>query len=314
MFGVLFYLFLGGLKAAGAVEVGTAHLNPMETIQNKAQEVDIKKADISNETEQQSPKNKEQVTDDKKWRLNFSHALSSRTVVGSHSILNNSLSGSYKYSQTLSLSASIAYIKPLGEFISDSKPYNWTDTSIKAAFPLAFPTFFLAQRWNGSMGISLPTSYKSRVSSSKWFSLFGGINHIIKQEESFTWSGGHTFYTGFYKYRTNRSGNIYNSLFSSFHSLHFNHRYKRLSLTAMGRLYLSFGLKRKSAGSFLKRFRPRGGQGLSFTLSYNHPKPEVSLFGSLNSNIPFISPVMTGHFPLLKISSWTYLLGLRWGI
>lgn len=246
---------------------------------------------------------------DKKWKLNFSHAIGSRTVVGARSTLNNSVSGLYRYSKELSLSASIAYIYPLG-FVADSSPYNWTDISVNAVFPLIFP----AKRWNGSLGLSLPTSYSSRVSTGKWVSLFGGINFMMKQKNHYTLSGSHTFYTGFYRYRTNRTKSLYNSLFSSFHSLNFNYRYKRFSFNALGRLYLLVGWRGKEAGSFLNQLRPRGGQGLGFTISYIHPKPEMSLFGSLNSNIPFISPVMTGYFPLLKISSWTYLLGLRWGV
>ena len=310
MFGVFFYLFFGGLKIAGAIEMEPA--NAAKVTQKNLHKVERKNTDVSSEAEQQSHNNKEPATD-KKWKLNFSHALSSRAIVGARSALNNSVSGLYKYSQQLSLSSSIAYIYPLG-FVPDKRAYKWTDVNISATFPLILPTFFLAKKWSGSLGLSLPTSYRSRVSTGKWVSLSGGINHTIKQKSHYTWSGGHTFYTGFYRYRTSRMGFIYNSLLSSFHSLSFNYRYKRFSLNAMGRLYLSVGWRGKEAGSFLKRLRPRGGQGLGFTISYIHPKPEMSLFGSLNSNIPFISPVLTGYFPLLKISSWTYLLGFRWGV
>lgn len=302
MFSVLFYLFFGGVNFAEAVKA----------TQKTSPEIEIQKTDASNEIKQQSHETEKQNSE-KKWKLNFSHALRSRATVGSRDTFNNSISGLYRHSQILSFSVSISHILPLG-YVSDNRKYSWTDTIISAIFPLTLPTFFLAQKWNGSAGISLPTSYTSRISTSKWFSLFGNINHTIKQKKKHVWTGGHTFYAGFYKYRTNRNAYRHNSLFSSSHSLSFTHKYKRLSFNATGRLYFSVSMRQKSIESFLKRIRSRGGQGLGFTLSYNHPKPEVSFFGSLSSNIPFISPVMTGDFPLIKIRFWSHLIGLRWRI
>lgn len=243
----------------------------------------------------------------KKWGLNFSHAVNAKAAVGSRAVLSNSLSGRYKYSEMLSFSVATAYRLPLG-YVSDTSPYGLTDTSLTAFFPLNLPTFFLAKKWRGGMGVSLPTSYQARRAG-KWFSLFGRANHAIAKAENYSFTGSHILYAGFARYISDISGFYPNSFLSSIHSIYFIYKHKRVSFTALGRLYLSLSLKREDL-SLWQRIRLLGGQGFSFTLSYTHPQPDVSIFGQTGVNVPFISPVLTGS-PLTN-QYWFYLIGVGW--
>ena len=246
--------------------------------------------------------------DKKKWGLSFNHTFRKKAALGSRSILINGASGQYRYSENLSFSAKLSHSLPLG-YVSDTSPYSWTDTSLSASFPLSLLKNLADEKWNGSLGITLPTSHNARKAG-KWFSLFGGIQHPLKQTKNWTLSGGHTLYTGFYKYLSDISGFQRNSLVSSFHSISFTYKYKQLSFGASGRLYLSASLRNTSTGSFWKRIYIQPGQGFNFTCSYNLLKPKITFFGQSGVNIPFISPVLTG-FPLAE-KYWGHSLGLSW--
>ena len=246
----------------------------------------------------------------KKWGLKFGHAVNFKAAVGSRSVLSHSVSGQYKYSKNLFFSAATAYSTPLG-CISDKSPYGFTDTSLTALFPLNFPESFLAEKWSGGLGISIPTSYQTRKSG-KWFSLFGRASHPIVKVKTYSLSGNHILYAGFARYISDISGFHPNSLVSSAHSLNFSYKYKRVSFAALGRLYLSLSLKRESDISLWQRIRFRGSQGVRFMLSYIHPRPHFSIFGQTGVNVPFISPVLTGS-PLAN-QYWSHLIGVGWKI
>ena len=245
----------------------------------------------------------------KKWKLNVSHTVNTSAAVGARAAFVNSLRGRYKRSEAFSLAAAGAHSLPLG-VVSDNSNYGLTDISLSAPLPAPLPKGFLAEKWSASGGVSLPTSHKSRAAD-KLLSLFASANHVIKKGENHSWSGGHTLYAGLYKYRSGKSGYRHNPLFNSFHSLSYSGKYKNLSFSAQGRLYLSLTLKKRSAGAFRKRLRPRGGQGASLTLSYTHS--DIGFFGQASSNIPFISPVLTG-FSFLKLRSLSYTFGVRWEV
>ena len=246
----------------------------------------------------------------KKWKLNAGHSVNMGAAVGSRAVFVNSVRGQYKISEKQSIAAAAAHSAPLG-FVADDSSYGLTDISLSASFPPPLPAGFLAEKWSGAAGVSLPTSHKSRVVG-KWLSLFASANHVIHKGKANGFSGGHTFYAGVYKYRSGKSGYRHNPIANSFHSLSWSGKYKNFSFSAQGRLYLSLTLKKKSAGGFVKRLRlQQGGQGASVTLSYTHPKPEIGFFGQAGVNSPFISPVLQG-FSFLRGMSYTF--GVRWDV
>ena len=248
----------------------------------------------------------------KKWKLNVSHSVNMGAAVGSRAVFVNSFRGQYRIFKTRSVATAGAHSLPLG-FVSDNSAYGLTDISLSASLAPPFPTGFLAEKWSGGAGVSLPTSHKSRLAG-KRLSLFASANHTIKKGKAGGFSGGHVIYAGLYKYRSGKSGYRHNPLLNSFHSLNWSGKYKNLLFSAQGRLYFSLTLRKKSAGAFPKRLRfQQGGQGANVTLSYMHPKPEIRLFSQASSNIPFISPVLTG-FSFLKLRSVSYTFGLHWDI
>lgn len=270
----------------------------------------------SEETKQSEPSSKETaitLTEEKKkkWNLSFSHTVNTSGAVGTRAVLTNGVSGQYKYSKKLSFSSSISYLTPWGN-VSDSSPYGFTDTSFSMPFSLPFPKGFWAKSWTGSTGISLPTSHKARKKS-KWFSLFGRIQHDIVKRKNYGWTGNHVLYASFYKYSSNISGSQQNPFAYSSHSLTFNYKYKRLSFNTTGRLYFSASLRNKSAGSFWERINLRnGGQGIRFALSYTIPKPKIDVFGQTGVGIPFVNPILTGFS--LGEKYWTHSFGIGWKI
>ena len=262
----------------------------------------------------QTVSNKKEVVsssdiDKKKWKLSFRHAINKKAAVGSRSVLINEASGQYLYSKNLSFSTSLAHTFPLG-VVSDTSPYSWTDTSLSASFPLALPKSFLAEKWSGSLGVTLPTSYNARKTG-KWLSFFGSIQHPFKKTENYILSGGHTLYmAGFYKNRSNADGSQPHSLINSLHSMSFTYKYKQFSFAALGRFYISASLRKKSVGSLWQRIYLQPGQGFRFTGSYTVLKPKMTVFGQSGINIPFISPVLTGF--ILGEEYWVHLLGISW--
>ena len=291
MFGLFFLLFFDFVGFCGADEM-KKNASPANQSANSKKEV------------KSSPD-----TDKKKWKLSFSHAINKRAALGSRSVLINSVSGRYLYSKNLFFSSSLSYTFPLKDVV-DTSPYGWTDTSLSASFPLSLPKSFLAKKWNGSLGITLPTSHNARKAG-KWLSFFGSIQHPFKQTKNYILSGGHTLYmAGFYKYLSNATGSQRNSLISSFHSLNFTYKYKQFSFAALGRFYLSASLRNKSSDSLWQRIYLQPGQGFKFTCSYTLLKPKMTFFGQSGINIPFISPVLTGF--LLGEEYWVHLLGISW--
>ena len=260
----------------------------------------------------QAPQSTKQKTEDgKKWGISLTSDYSRGAHYLSKSLVSHGLKFSYRFSK-LSLSASGAYLYPIRP-VTDSTPYGRTNLNVSVSRGLKiFPDWGV----RGGAGVVLPFSEKSRNAGHR-----GSARGLISYGKKIKFAHlriFHDLYYGSYRFYSDKSGYRPNRLLSSTHNVSLLFNYKQLSLSGTGRLYLYLYRVDKNPDPRIEtwEFKGRGVQGASFRLAYNSPGKGKNGFFSgwgvyslTQLNIPVVSPVLTGAFPLKRAKNWSWSLG-----
>ena len=243
---------------------------------------------------------------EKKWNLTWNSTYSRGAHWLSKSRWSNSINFSYKF-EWLSFSASNAYFYPFSR-VQDPSPFGLTDISLSGNKKIG-----QYKGWNiiGGLGISLPASERSKKHrQNKYASLHGSISYK-KTWRVFQIVFSHVFYGGVYGSRSNKSGLMPNPLVSTSHSVSIAFPYKKWLLSGTGRFYAYLYLADMNKNPSVEqiKFKMKGNQGASFRTAYNATN-KWSFYGQADLNIPIVSPVLTGQFPLTRDKNWQWSLGM----
>ena len=268
------------------------------------------------ETDSLSIKREENSKKVQKWSASFNHVYSRGASYQAKNTVSNSLNASYKLLDW-NLSISGSYLLPLTP-TSDDTYYGLTDISLSGSRSLDFLKAFFSLDVDGTVGISLPSSEKS-LNSGKYFALYGSLAYGKKLSSLLNLSFNHVFYSGFYRYFSNRGG-ASNRLLSSSHSASLSLSYKNFRFSTSGNLYMYMYLADMNPVVEVTDLdlRFKGGQGASFRLSYGRKLKHLffsswNVSAAANLNVPVVEPVLTG-FPVFSARNWSYSLGGSWGI
>ena len=242
---------------------------------------------------------------EKKWNVSWTSAYSRGASWLSKGRWSNSWGFSYKFSQ-ISVSMKGAYLYPLSK-VTETSFFGLTDISITGG--RSFKDF---KGWNviGNVGVSLPTSGRARKQrQNKYASLHGSVSYKRKWK-ALQFSVNHILYGGLYGARSDQSGFRSNPLLSTSHSLSLVFPYKKMVFSGLGRFYVYFYLADMNKDPSVEQteFKLDGKQGVSFQTTYNATR-RWSVYGRADLNIPIVSPVLTGQFPLTHDRNWQWSLG-----
>lgn len=246
--------------------------------------------------------------DNKKWNLGWTSTYSRGVHWLAKSRWSNDLGFSYKLSK-VSLSARGAYVYPLSP-VTGTSFYGLTDISLSGSGSLKDR---IGLNTTGGLGISLPTSERARKQK-KYFSLYGFLSYKYSRPQFPKLLGplrlNHVFYWGWYGSRSDKSGFLPNPLLSTSHSASVALAYKNIRFSGTIRLYLYVYSADTNKDPSVKQteFKLKGSQGASFQAAYNIKK-RWNIYGHAALNIPIVSPVLTGNFPLTHNRNWQWSLG-----
>ena len=243
---------------------------------------------------------------EKKWNLSWNSTYSRGVHWLSKNRWSNSFSFSYKF-EWLLVSVSGAFFYPLSK-VQDPSPFGLMDISVSGSRKIGH-----FKGWNimGELGGSLPTSDRSGESrQNKYASLHGSISYK-KKWRVFQIGFNHIFYGGMYGSRSDKSGFRPNPLMSTSHSVSIAFPYKKWLLSGTGRFYAYLYLADVNRNPSVEQiaFKMKGNQGASFRTDYRATN-KWSFYGQSDLNIPIVSPVLTGQFPLTRDKNWQWSLGM----
>ncbi|MCY4512114.1 MAG: hypothetical protein OXB86_00325 [Bdellovibrionales bacterium] len=241
---------------------------------------------------------------EKKWNLSWNSSYSRGAHWLSKSRWSNNIGFSYKF-EWLSVSIGGAYFYPLIR-VQEPTYFGFTDVSLSGSKVIG-----QFKGWNimGGLGVSLPTSERSGRQS-KYSSLHGSISYK-KKWSVFQIGFSHVFYGGLYGSRSDKSGYKSNPLMSTSHSVFIAFPYEKWVFSGTGRFYAYLYLADVNSNPSVDQieFKMKGNQGASFRTAYNATR-KWSVYGQTNLNIPIVSPVLTGRFPLTHDRNWQWSLGM----
>ena len=240
--------------------------------------------------------------EEKKWSLSWNSSLTRGAHYLTKNRWSNSLAFSYGFSK-FSAGVEGAYVHPLSRVTSASY-YGLTDISLSLSRSLKQ----LFRNTSAGLGVSLPTSQRA-VRQGKYSSFYGLISH--KGEwKAFQLAFRQILYWGWYGSRSDKSGFSPNPLLSSSSGVSAVFVYKDLRFSATARLYLymySADMNRDPSVAQIKS-RLNGAQGGAFQVLYGVTE-NWNVYGRMDLNIPVVSPVLTGAFPLVKDRNLSWSLG-----
>ena len=242
---------------------------------------------------------------DKKWNFSWNSTYSRGVHWVSKSRWSNRGRFSYDFS-ILSVSVEGAYFYPFSR-VTDPSFFGLTDISLAGNRSL---TEFKGWKIKGGLGVSLPTSGRAGKQRQNKYASFHGSLSYKRQWKALQLSFNHGFYGGWYGSRSDKSGDRTNPLVSTLHSLSVIFPYKKMVFSGTGRLYVYLYVADMDRDPKVDQaeFRLDGKQGASFKAAYN-ATAKWSVYGRSDLNIPIISPVLTGQFPLTRDRNWQWSLG-----
>ena len=241
--------------------------------------------------------------EEKKWSLSWNSSLTRGVHYLTKNRWSNSLAFSYGFSK-ISAGVEGAYVHPLSR-VTNTSYYGLTDISLSLSRRLEQLT---GRNISAGLGISLPTS-KRAVRRGKRSSFYGLAFH--KSEwKAFQLTFRQVVYWGWYGSRSDKSGFSSNPLLSSSSGVSAVFVYKDLHFSVAARLYLymySADMNRDPSVEQIKH-RLDGNQGGSFQVLYNVAE-NWNFHFRMALNIPVVSPVLTGVFPLVRDRNLSWSLG-----
>ena len=251
----------------------------------------------------------------KKWSVSVGESVSQGALREDKMVSSTAFGFSYSFTKNLSLSVEGAYLIPLG-YVADPSLYGLADAIVSGGLSLEALKGFMGFEWASSAGVGLPFSAKT-YRSGQYASFFGGLSHnkeLISKKLLLNFS--HSIYSGFFRYRENRSGSPHPPVTFS-HSAGLSYQLlERLKIS--GGLSLLLYIYQYDSSSDPKiydaKWRFNGAEGSRFKVSYElWPKYKVKISAGAAWNAPIISPLLTGY-PPFNLRYWSYSLGINGAI